>query len=188
MADENKNDEQLPEDEGMSSDSGFGNLPPLSDFDSTSGASESDGGLPSLGSFDSAADDLVTQPGNSQTSDAGLDFASGSNLDTPSVGGGLDTPSSGGGLDTPTSSQGFGFQDLADDLARRRFPSDFLDRYQILVPVIRRELDPRRVAVFIQIDIPQYLQFCGQVISQNGDYFPGFQAFESVLRNVIKIL
>ena len=44
-----KDGEETPD---ISGDSGLGNLPPLSDFDSQSGL-ESDGGLPPLGSFDS---------------------------------------------------------------------------------------------------------------------------------------
>ncbi len=52
MADEEKKDSQNPEEQ--KEESGLGNLPPLSDFDSQA---DSDGGLPPLGGFDSDAGD-----------------------------------------------------------------------------------------------------------------------------------
>lgn len=100
------------EDEG-----GFGNLPPLSDFDSGDG--ESDGGLPPLDS----------DPGD-EDSDGGLPPIVDIKVDTPAVrpsdldtpdqqapigtpGGGFDTPTN--DLDTPEPGGGLGFQDFAAD-------------------------------------------------------------------------
>lgn len=117
-----------------SGDSGLGNLPPLSDFDSAD--SSPSGNLPALGDLDS--DPPLTTPehdtpmqSDTPAADFGLD-APVSDLDTPTVGTtpidtpeiietpsfdspatGLDTPAP--GLDTPDSSDGFGFQDLAAD-------------------------------------------------------------------------
>ncbi|MBI2421581.1 MAG: hypothetical protein HYV27_02045 [Candidatus Hydrogenedentes bacterium] len=120
---------------GDSGDSGLGNLPPLSDFDSNSGL-DSDGGLPPLGSFESeTADD---DDGGSR----GLPPIGDIQVETPQpIGGGFaippkgfdsnvrDTFSSGApaldtpGIDTPThdtpsgrfGDPGSGFQDLAAD-------------------------------------------------------------------------
>ena len=79
MADENKeqNGEGTPEeeqagDEQFASDSGLGNLPPLSDFDSASGLN-SDSGLPPLSSFDDEA----------SSGGEGLPAISDSDLETP---------------------------------------------------------------------------------------------------------
>lgn len=108
-----------------SSDSGLGNLPPLSDFDSQAGLTPSDSGaLPPLGSFNrggaggglpAISDIDIETPnptgGNIRMTPGGFGsgfgdtFSSGANLETPS--------SSGGGLSTP--GRGAGFQDLAAD-------------------------------------------------------------------------
>lgn len=128
MADENKTpDEENPEDRlDTPGDSGLGNLPPLSDFDS--GGMDSDGGLPPLGNFDS---------GGSPSDSAGLPPISDIQVETPQPTGGNvkkppagfdsqvnDTFSSGTpGIDTPAgttpsegvSPVGSGFQDLAAD-------------------------------------------------------------------------
>lgn len=135
MADENKtpdeNSEERPEDRpedrlDTPDDSGLGNLPPLSDFDS--GGMDSDGGLPPLGNFDS---------GGSPSDSAGLPPISDIQVETPQPTGGnvkrppegfdsqvSDTFSSGTpGIDTPAgttpsegvSPSGSGFQDLAAD-------------------------------------------------------------------------
>lgn len=104
-------------DRDISSDSGLGNLPPLSDFDSKSGlGTSSDAGLPPLGGIDD---------------DGGLPPISDIDIETPAPTGGnirptppgFDTPtpsdlfSSGHApLDTPErSAAGTGFQDLAAD-------------------------------------------------------------------------
>ncbi|MBL7647459.1 MAG: hypothetical protein JNK74_14835 [Candidatus Hydrogenedentes bacterium] len=122
MADDKRNEDNLD----TPGDSGLGNLPPLSDFDS--GGMDSDGGLPPLGNFDS---------GGSPTDSAGLPPISDIQVETPQPTGGNvrrppfgfdsainDTFSSGTpGIDTPAgtkSSQGLspigsGFQDLAAD-------------------------------------------------------------------------
>ncbi len=103
----------------ISSDSGLGNLPPLSDFDSQGGLG-SDGGLPPLGSFDSES------VGTPSDSDGDLPAISDIDVDTPNPTGGSsggfssnvkDTFSSGSPLDTPAagSGGGAGFQDLAAD-------------------------------------------------------------------------
>jgi hypothetical protein len=119
---------------GDSGDSGLGNLPPLSDFDSHSGL-DSDGGLPPLGSFESETSD---EDGGSR----GLPPIGDIQVETPQpIGGGFaippkgfdsnvrDTFSSGApaldtpGIDTPThdtpsgrfGDPGTGFQDLAAD-------------------------------------------------------------------------
>lgn len=125
------NDSLFPEEgkrpaKDTSSDSGLGNLPPLSDFDSQAGLTPSDSGaLPPLGNF------------NRQSGPGGLPAISDIDIETPnptggnirmtppsfgsgfgdsfSSGSGLETPSnpSGGGLSTP--GKGSGFQDLAAD-------------------------------------------------------------------------
>lgn len=122
MADNKKNDDNLD----TPGDSGLGNLPPLSDFDS--GGMDSDGGLPPLGNFDS---------GGSPTDSAGLPPISDIQVETPQPTGGNvrrppfgfdsainDTFSSGTpGIDTPAGTTrsaglspiGSGFQDLAAD-------------------------------------------------------------------------
>lgn len=111
MADDKKKDNK-PQD--FSSDSGLGNLPPLSDFDSQSGIS-SDSGLPPLSSFDS---DISRTPSDA----GGLPPISDIEIQTPMPTGGNVRPAppgfgaakdnfSSGGL----SSSGGGFQDLAAD-------------------------------------------------------------------------
>lgn len=106
MADEKrKNGEGSADDEHkMESDSGLGNLPPLSDFDSQS-KTPSDSGLPPLGSFDSG----------------GLPPISDIDVETPQPTGGAIKPAPSGygssSLDTPargTPARG-GFQDAAAD-------------------------------------------------------------------------
>ena len=123
MADDKNNPEDHLDTPG---DSGLGNLPPLSDFDS--GGMDSDGGLPPLGNFDS---------GGSPSDSAGLPPISDIQVETPQPTGGnvrprpagfdsqvSDTFSSGTpGIDTPAgttpsegvSPVGSGFQDLAAD-------------------------------------------------------------------------
>ncbi|MCC6142175.1 MAG: hypothetical protein IT368_00055, partial [Candidatus Hydrogenedentes bacterium] len=122
MADNKHNDDNLD----TPGDSGLGNLPPLSDFDS--GGLDSDGGLPPLGNFDS---------GGSPSDSAGLPPISDIQVETPQPTGGNvrrppfgfdsainDTFSSGTpGIDTPAGTTpshglspiGSGFQDLAAD-------------------------------------------------------------------------
>lgn len=122
MADDKRNEDNLD----TPGDSGLGNLPPLSDFDS--GGMDSDGGLPPLGNFDS---------GGSPTDSAGLPPISDIQVETPQPTGGNvrrppfgfdsainDTFSSGTpGIDTPAGTKsseglspiGSGFQDLAAD-------------------------------------------------------------------------
>lgn len=104
---------------GVSGDSSLGNLPPLSDFDSVSGTSESD--LPSM-------DDLTSSPGPESPA-AGLPPISDMQLETPSDAASPPTPDVGIGdtpsfespatpssdLDTPDPTDGMGFQDLAAD-------------------------------------------------------------------------
>jgi len=111
-------------------DSGLGNLPPLSDFESSEGTLESDMGsdLPPLGG-DMADDDMGMDDSDSL---GGLPPISQINVDTPvPTGGGgeqtssdtpgfddsdaFDTPTSSGNLDTPEPLGGTGFQDLAAD-------------------------------------------------------------------------
>ena len=113
-------DEQFPKDgdpesaaDGMSGDSGLGNLPPLSDFDSRSGLSSSDAGLPPLSMPDSDSDQ------------GGLPPISDIDVETPQPTGGAvhSTPpgfeSGPAGFDSGqqpgTASSGAGFQDLAAD-------------------------------------------------------------------------
>ncbi|MFP6616009.1 MAG: hypothetical protein VCB26_06360, partial [Candidatus Hydrogenedentota bacterium] len=103
---------------GDDDDSGFGNLPPLSDFDSAEG--ESDGGLPPMDSdpgdnanvgglppiVDIKVDTPAVRPSDLDTQDTGSP-----QIDTP--GGGFDTPTN--ELDTPDPASGLGFQDFAAD-------------------------------------------------------------------------
>ncbi len=77
-------------------DSGFGNLPPLSDFDSADGGDDSgEGGLPPI--VDIKVDTPAVRP---------------SDLDTPESNPAVETP--GGGFDTPAPG-GLGFQDFSAD-------------------------------------------------------------------------
>ncbi|MBI5093419.1 MAG: hypothetical protein HZB26_13385 [Candidatus Hydrogenedentes bacterium] len=99
---------------GGKKDSGLGNLPPLSDFDSQQGATSSN--LPPLGS-------VKSDPGRGSI--GGLPPLSDISVDTPVPAGrprkpssfgdanAFDTPISDAGIDTP--SKGTGFQDLAAD-------------------------------------------------------------------------
>ncbi len=101
------NEDQTPEDEkDQTSDSGLGNLPPLSDFDSGSGLS-SDSGLPPLSSFESEGADkggtqLPIDEGNMATPTPG----EGSGFGSEQISSGSTPP-----LDTPSSN----FQDMAAD-------------------------------------------------------------------------
>jgi len=107
-----------------SSDSGLGNLPPLSDFDSQAGLTPSDSGaLPPLGSFSKRASgglpdisDIDIETPNPTGAGKATQISSGGFGDAFSSGGGFETPSnpSGGGLSTPGRG-GSGFQDLAAD-------------------------------------------------------------------------
>ncbi len=99
-------------DDKVSSDSGLGNLPPLSDFDSTN-EEISDSGLPPLGTFDSA---LGT------SSAGGLPPIENLKEEIPRPGGGaIKPPPPGFGMPSPMDSSsgelpaGMGFQDLAVD-------------------------------------------------------------------------
>ncbi len=131
MAEDNTNNEQSNNEEkkeddfgaltGDSDSGGLGNLPPLSDFESSTPAGgESDSGLPPLSGFDS---DPAPSPGGLPPVDSipvetpkptggaikakppGYEE---SNFDTPHVQSGVDTP-------MPVSGEGSGFQDLAAD-------------------------------------------------------------------------
>ena len=129
MADDQKKKDEEPKTEGkkMSSDSGLGNLPPLSDFDSQGGFGTPDSGLPPLGSFDS--DTTIAGPDRPISSEGGLPPISDIDVVTPQPTGGNIRPappgfdsgpfaSSGPGIaDTPArpSRAGSGFQDLAAD-------------------------------------------------------------------------
>lgn len=127
------NDSLFPEEgkrpaKDTSSDSGLGNLPPLSDFDSQTGLSPSDSGaLPPLGNFDkrsgpgglpaiSDIDIETPNPTGGNIHATPPSFGSSGFGDTFSSGSGIETPSnpSGGGLSTPGRG-GSGFQDLAAD-------------------------------------------------------------------------
>lgn len=121
MADEKNPQEESPKD--ASSDSGLGNLPPLSDFDSQDGAN-SDGGLPPLGGFESqdAHSDLdlgTPSDAGTQSPVSDIDIVNTPAQKPPaqqSFGtppGGSDTFSSGGMANQ--DSGGTGFQDLAAD-------------------------------------------------------------------------
>jgi hypothetical protein len=89
MSDDKSNNEDFGALTNDDDDSGFGNLPPLSDFDS------GDGGLPPI--VDIKVDTPAVRP---------------SDLDTPESSPAVDT--SGGGFDTPAPG-GLGFQDFAAD-------------------------------------------------------------------------
>jgi hypothetical protein len=108
MAEEKKDGEKNPTGE-IPSDSGLGNLPPLSDFDSRGEVGGSDSGLPPLGKFG----DLSDHSGLPPISDLQVEtpVPSGGNIKPPPPG--YETPgmfSSGG-----VPSKGSGFQDLAAD-------------------------------------------------------------------------
>jgi len=124
MADDKKKDKDSNSDDpgkDVTSDSGLGNLPPLSDFDSQGGFGSDSGALPPLGSFDSEASDKTPSD-----SGGGLPPISDIDVETPNPTGGnvrpapsgfdsgvRDTFSSGsGGF---SSGGGSGFQDLAAD-------------------------------------------------------------------------
>lgn len=97
----------------LTSDSGLGNLPPLSDFDSQAHAAfdsgGSGGGLPPMGSFGSGGGGLTP-------SDDDLSAISDLDVETPGSTPGRDLYSSGGAVNTPSSpTPGTGFQDLAAD-------------------------------------------------------------------------
>ena len=101
-------------------ESSLGNLPPLSDFDSTDAVSE--GNLPPLGSLSSGDDDLedvsegLPTPDDVRLDTPGPDKEKGKQeASVPSFGEtpAFDTPDA--DLDTPEPSGGFGFQDLAAD-------------------------------------------------------------------------
>lgn len=129
MADDQRNDSgKKPEEKRLSSDSGLGNLPPLSDFDSQSGLGTSDSGLPPLGSFDS---DTAIAGDERISSDGGLPPISDIDVVTPQPTGGNIRPAPAGFesgpfassgpsfMDTPARGNakpgGSGFQDLAAD-------------------------------------------------------------------------
>jgi hypothetical protein len=99
MADDKFKDDDKPL-RDLTSDSGLGNLPPLSDFDSqTSGGDRDTGGLPPLS-------DLGGTPSDGAISDI--------DVETPGHRGDLFSSGSGAGTPHP-SSPGLGFQDLAAD-------------------------------------------------------------------------
>ena len=96
MSDDKSNNEDFGALTNDDDDSGFGNLPPLSDFDSGDGGDDSgEGGLPPI--VDIKVDTPAVRP---------------SDLDTPESNPAVDTP--GGGFDTPAPG-GLGFQDFAAD-------------------------------------------------------------------------
>lgn len=95
----------------LTSDSGLGNLPPLSDFDSQAGAAFDSDGLPPLGNFGSGGGGASR--GITPSED---DLSAISDLDVETPGVGADLYSSGGAVNTPSSpTPGTGFQDLAAD-------------------------------------------------------------------------
>ena len=94
MSDDNSNNEDFGALTNDDDDSGFGNLPPLSDFDSSEG-DDSGGGLPPI--VDIKVDTPAVRP---------------SDLDIPESNPAGNTP--GGGFDTPAPG-GLGFQDFAAD-------------------------------------------------------------------------
>jgi hypothetical protein len=103
--DDEKGDKPLRD---LTSDSGLGNLPPLSDFDSHAGAAFESDGLPPLGNFGSGGARGLTP------SDDDLSAISDLDVETPGTPG--DLYSSGGGVNTPSSpTPSTGFQDLAAD-------------------------------------------------------------------------
>ena len=73
------------------SDSGLGNLPPLSDFDSQSGIGASDAGLPPLGGFDEVGRGGYDDGGLPPISDIDVETPQPSGISTPPP-----TPASGG--------------------------------------------------------------------------------------------
>lgn len=94
----------------LTSDSGLGNLPPLSDFDSQAGAAFDSDGLPPLGNFGSGGG---AARGITPSED---DLSAISDLDVETPGVGADLYSSGGGVNSPSSpTPSTGFQDLAAD-------------------------------------------------------------------------
>lgn len=124
-------DEKKPKDENEDAfgDSGLGNLPPLSDFDSEGGFG-SESGLPPLASFDSTPEESGLS-GNDSGS-AGLPPISDLDVETPMPTAGMGTPSpagfdsggsdtfstGGSAFDTPVGdfeSAASGFQDMAAD-------------------------------------------------------------------------
>ncbi len=109
MSDEFNSDENKEEEDedfgaltGGSGDSGLGNLPPLSDFDSAD--AESSPGLPPLDSQASEGDS-----GGELVPDLSTPMSGNQPIETPN----FDTPTS--GLDTPEPISGLGFQDFAAD-------------------------------------------------------------------------
>jgi uncharacterized membrane-anchored protein YhcB (DUF1043 family) len=116
--DKSNNDDDFGALTGGDDDGGFGNLPPLSDFDSAEG--DSDGGLPPM---DSDPGDSASVGGLPPIVDIKVDTPAvrPSDLDTPDTGspqidapgGGFDTPTN--DLDTPDPAAGLGFQDFAAD-------------------------------------------------------------------------
>jgi hypothetical protein len=107
---------------GFDSDSGLGNLPPLSDFQSSM-SDQTDSNLPPLDDFDSGGAE------KGQSSSGGLPPISDIPVETPVPTGGniqptpsgfetpssFDTPVSDSGLDTPQPEKATSFQDLAAD-------------------------------------------------------------------------
>lgn len=102
-------------------DSGLGNLPPLSDFESSAGGSSGgfDSGLPPLSAIDPSSDkDRISIGGLPPISDIPVEtpLPTGGAIKPPPVGYGstpvFGTPSSDSGIDTPSGS---GFQDLSAD-------------------------------------------------------------------------
>lgn len=118
----NQDDDDFGALTGGSDDSDdLGNLPPLSDFESSEGILESDTGLPPIGNTDSGggADTVGGLPPISDIpvetpTPSGGGIRTPSGLETPS---GFDTPTSDAGLETPTraSNEGAAFQDLVAD-------------------------------------------------------------------------
>lgn len=127
MADEtenNENDENNEEEEDFGAltgdtDSGMGNLPPLSDFDSADGESDGGGDLPPMDGGDTPSDSGLG--GLPPIVDIKVDTPAvrPSDLDTPDptkaspTPAGFDTPAE--ELDTPDPADGLGFQDFAAD-------------------------------------------------------------------------
>jgi outer membrane murein-binding lipoprotein Lpp len=135
MADEEKNKGEKPDEfdsddfgalSGGQDDDGLGNLPPLSEFESSEGTgSGSDANLPPLGSISSGSSDPESQAGLPPISDIPVEtpVPTGGNIQPPPAGfdstPSIATPSSDDGLDTPLStpseSPSTGFQDLSAD-------------------------------------------------------------------------
>jgi hypothetical protein len=124
MADDTENTENNEEEEDFGaltggSDSGMGNLPPLSDFDSADGESDGGGDLPPMDSGDTPSDTGLG--GLPPIVDIKVDTPAvrPSDLDTPDptnaspTPAGFDTPAE--ELDTPDPADGLGFQDFAAD-------------------------------------------------------------------------